>query len=158
MVDLIFSSSSFESSSLTNGSSNISGNPLKRQLVVVINRLPLIDLTWRDKGGILCQNENDAVCQLMKVIPSTYKVTLIGILDVVVSKDEHDNISQPLLDQYGYIPIFLPCENMFTKKMWELLHGIYPTSLDDTFSTEDWKSYIRVNSVYADRIEKIING
>ena len=71
MVDLIFSSSSFESSSLTNGSSNISGNPLKRQLVVVINRLSLIDLTRRDKGGILCQNENDAVCQLMKVIPVT---------------------------------------------------------------------------------------
>ena len=71
MVDLIFSSSSFECSSLTNGTSNISGNSLKRQLVVVINRLSLIDLTRRDKGGILCQNENDAVCQLMKVIPVT---------------------------------------------------------------------------------------
>lgn len=133
--------------------------PGDRRLIIVSNRLPVS--VSRGEEGLEYQPSVGGLATSLTALREGTEMLWLGWPGLTPEgEEEAAELERVLRDEYGCVPIFLPEED-FEKYyvgfsngcLWPLFH--YFTQYAD-YEWDEWDAYARVNRMFADRLEDII--
>ena len=123
-------------------------------LINVSNRLPVTldeDKITKSSGGL--------VAALEGLSDKEYEAKWIGWPGGVVDPAKQGEITRPLIDEHGCIPVFLTdeeaaahYEGFSNSSVWPLLHYM-PDYL--RYESDWWEEYLKINRRFADKVLEI---